>query len=49
MITRQDLDEILAEWFNMEIELPGGRTPAAVVKRSQIVEVIYNAITAGDR
>lgn len=44
MITKEKLDDLLSEWFNLEIELPGGKSTLHFISRSEIVDTLYKAI-----
>lgn len=44
MITKEKLDEILSTWFNLEIELVGGKTTAHSVSRTEIANTLYKEI-----
>lgn len=48
MISKQALDEILSEWFNLQIELSGGKTTLHFVSRSEIVDTLYKAIVVAE-
>lgn len=43
---RARLDQVLAHWFNLEIELVGGRGPERAVTRAQIVDAIVDTARA---
>lgn len=44
MITKQALDDILSEWFNLQIELVGGKTTLHSISRTEIVDTLHKAI-----